>query len=91
MGRVLQKGFLGEDKCRSPKGKEKEEKERGKQSAVRVRAEEKIKQGWYISTPLREVVCQCMTLERLRSDTSKQAKVMHSCLSPDFLTALTPV
>lgn len=63
VGRVLQKGFLGEDKCRSPKGKQKEEKERGKQSAVRVRAEEKIKQGWYISTPFREVVCQCMTLE----------------------------
>lgn len=28
VGRVLQKGFLGEDKCRSPKGKQKEEKER---------------------------------------------------------------
>lgn len=25
---VLQKGFLGEDKCRSPKGKQKEERER---------------------------------------------------------------
>lgn len=28
VGRVLQKGFLGEDKCRSPKGKQKEERER---------------------------------------------------------------
>lgn len=41
VGRVLQKGFLGEDKCRSPKGKQKEEKERGKQSAVRLREEGK--------------------------------------------------
>lgn len=39
VGRVLQKGFLGEDKCRSPKGKQKEEKGKGKQSAVRVRKE----------------------------------------------------
>lgn len=39
--RVLQKGFLGEDKCWSPKGEQKEEKEKGKQSAVKVR--ERIK------------------------------------------------
>lgn len=45
VGRVLQKGFLGEDKCRSPKGKQKEEKETGKQSAVRVGKRKKKKQG----------------------------------------------
>lgn len=30
VGRVLQKGFLGEDKCRNPREKQKKEKASGK-------------------------------------------------------------
>lgn len=64
VGRVLQKGFLGEDKCRSPKGKQKEEKERGKQSAVRVREESKKAAGMiHLNTIKRTALSQCMTFE----------------------------
>lgn len=64
VGRVLQKGFLGEDKCRSPKEKQKEEKKRGKQSAVRVREEEKKEAGMiHLNTIQRTVVSQCITFE----------------------------
>lgn len=64
VGKVLQKGFLGEDKCRSPKAKQKEEKERGKQSAVRVREEGKKEAGMiHLNTIQRTAVSQCMTSE----------------------------